>query len=140
MDFTHTCKKPGKELFFDLFETTGWNKEYCLSPDELYIALENSWYSLFYYSGERLVGCGRIISDGTCHALILDMIVHPDFQGKGIGGKILEDLVAECKKHNLRDIQLFCAKGKIGFYEKYNFISRPEDAPGMELKDKFGNI
>ena len=42
-------------------------------------------------------------------------------------------LAEEFLKNNIRDIQLFCAKGKRKFYEKYDFMARSEEEPGMEL-------
>jgi len=136
MSISYTNDLPGKKAFFELFETTGWNEEYRLNEDELYTALQNSWYTVSAWDGDRLAGLGRLISDGTCHALILDMIVLPAYQGRGIGGAILENILSKCREHNLRDIQLFCAKGKIGFYEKYGFKPRPDDAPGMDYKNE----
>jgi hypothetical protein len=35
---------------------------------------------------------------------------------------------------NIRDIQLFCARGQRAFYEKRGFVARPDDAPGMQYK------
>ena len=81
-----------------------------------------------------MVGCGRMLGDGLLHALILDMIVHPDFQGRGVGRAILDHLVLKCKESRIRDIQLFSAKGKAGFYEKYGFSPRSAAGPGMEIK------
>jgi N-acetylglutamate synthase-like GNAT family acetyltransferase len=81
-----------------------------------------------------LIGFGRIICDGIVHALILDVIIQPEKQGEGIGKQIMDKLVAKCKKHKIRDIQLFSAKDKAGFYEKLGFECRKEDSPGMQLK------
>lgn len=125
---------PDRHRFYDLFLTTGWNKNYRLNADKLHEALLNSWYVICVYDKERLVGFGRIICDGVVHALILDMIVHPDYQRKGIGSRILDLMVERCQRHRIRDIQLFCAKDKVGFYSKHGFKPRPENAPGMEIK------
>jgi N-acetylglutamate synthase-like GNAT family acetyltransferase len=125
---------PGQQVFYELFTTTNWNDKYQLNALQLFQALKNSWFLVSAYENENLVGFGRIICDGVVHALILDLIVHPDFQDKGIGGAVLEKLVAKCKEHNIHDIQLFCAKGYTGFYEKRGFRKRPDDAPGMEIK------
>lgn len=134
LDVIYTTALPEKEKFFELFTTTGWNQTYKLSADELLDALQNSWYFYSAYENDRLIGFGRIICDGRVHALILDLIVHPDYQDQGIGGQILEKLVEKCQQHKIRDIQLFCAKGYSGFYEKWGFWKRPDDAPGMEIK------
>ncbi len=134
MELKYTTEIPDKDQFFALFETTGWNEEYQLSIDELYDALASSWFMVSAYDSGTLVGFGRIICDGIVHALILDLIVYPRYKYKGIGSAILKELVEKCKKHNIRDIQLFCAKGVIDFYLKHGFVERPGDAPGMELK------
>jgi GNAT superfamily N-acetyltransferase len=123
---------PDKEMYFLLFNSTGWNNEYKLSKEELYTTLTNSFYCISAYDGYRLIGFGRIMSDGILHAMIYEMIVYPDYQGKGIGREILNKLLKKCFENNIRDIQLFCAKGKKPFYEKLGFAARPDDGPGME--------
>jgi ribosomal protein S18 acetylase RimI-like enzyme len=127
-------KLPTSKQFYKLFKTTGWNDNYELNPEELYTALKNSWYTISVFDKNLLLGFGRIICDGVVHALILDCIIHPDQQGNGIGKEIMNQLVSKCKKHKIRDIQLFSAKDKAGFYEKLDFEKRKEDSPGMGLK------
>ena len=41
-------------------------------------------------------------------------------------------LVEQCHLSGIKDIDLFCAKGKAGFYLKNGFARRPDDAPGMQ--------
>jgi len=125
---------PGKDAFFTLYESTGWNEEYRLTSDEIYQCIGASWYMVSAYDGKRLVGFGRILSDGKLHALITEMIVLPEYQGNGIGRQILKLITDVCFKHEIRDIQLFSAKGKAGFYEKFGYKRRPEKGPGMEIK------
>jgi predicted N-acetyltransferase YhbS len=60
-------------------------------------------------------------------------MVLPEYQGQGIGFGLLRELVARCRGAGIRDIQLFCARGQAGFYERQGFQARPEDAPGMQL-------
>lgn len=134
MNIEYRETNPDKKGYFDLFQTTGWNEEYHFTPDELERALVSSWCAVSAFHDSKLVGYGRAIADGIHHALIVDMIVRPDYQGQGIGGTILEKIIQKCRAHKIRDVQLFCAKGKVGFYEKFGFVSRPADAPGMELK------
>ena len=130
----YTGQLPTVTQFFELFETTGWNAKYELSKEELFTALKNSWYTISVLDNNQLVGFGRIICDGVVHALILDVIIHPEKQGKGIGKDVMDKLVSKCKEHKIRDIQLFSAKDKAGFYEKLGFKSRAEYSPGMELE------
>jgi GNAT superfamily N-acetyltransferase len=117
-----------------LFETTGWNKSYQASPQELHRAIADSWYVLSAYENDRLVGFGRIISDGVLYALICDLIVNPARQGQGIGSTLLNKLIEHCRTQNIRVIWLFAAKGKSSFYKKFGFFERPVDAPGMQMR------
>jgi len=125
---------PPIKKYWDLFETTGWNLEYQATPDELARAIANSWYLVAVYDEDRLVGFGRVVSDGVLHAMIYDLIVAPDYQGRGIGTQVLNMLIPQCLEYNIRDIQLFCARGKRHFYEKFGFVARPEEAPGMHYR------
>lgn len=125
---------PDIEDYWELFQTTGWNEEYNFSVQELNNALANSWYANSLYHSEELIGFGRVISDGVYHALIVDLIVHPAFQGKGLGSELLKRLVEKCKECNIRDIQLFSARGKSGFYKKHGFEKRHPEAPGMQYR------
>lgn len=95
-------------------------------------AFDASWYVASAYDDGRLVGTGRVVSDGLVHAMVYDLIVLPEFQGMGIGAALLDRLVRRCTQSRIRDIQLFCARGKRPFYEKRGFVARPTDAPGMQ--------
>jgi GNAT superfamily N-acetyltransferase len=125
---------PDIHQYWDLFQTTGWNEKYNFSIEELASGLQNSWYAVSMYSSDKLIGFGRVIADGIHHALIVDLIIHPDYQGQGLGTQLLEKLVARCRESHIRDVQLFSAKGKYPFYEKFGFERRPADAPGMQLR------
>ena len=125
---------PDKQEYFSLFNTTGWNKNYKVSPEDLERANQNSWLVVSAYDGNKLVGFGRVVTDFVLHAMIFDMIVLPDYQGRRIGTMILARLVSRCVEQGIKDIQLFCAKGKKVFYEKNGFEARADDAPGMQLR------
>ena len=131
MTINFRAEMPSQEQFWNLFQTTGWNDTYHLSPQELFRAVSINWFAVSAFDGERLVGFGRVVSDGLLHAMIYEMIVLPVSQGRGIGAQILHILIQRCLEANIRDIQLFCAHGKRGFYEKFGFAARPDDAPGM---------
>ncbi len=127
---------PDPAEYFALFESTGWNQEYGMTSEELQRAVRASWCLVAAYDGGRVIGTGRVISDGVFHALIVDVIVRPEYQRRGIGSVIMQRLLERCRAARLRDVQLFCARGKTSFYQKLGFVSRAEDAPGMDFKDK----
>lgn len=123
---------PDKIQYYQLFESTGWNLEYKASPGVLAETLMNSWFFITVYQNNHLIGSGRVISDGLIHALIVDLIVEPKYQGCGVGKTMLEIIVKRCLNAGINDIQLFCSKGKKLFYTKQGFRERPNDAPGMD--------
>lgn len=125
---------PDQEHFWQLFEKTGWNNDYAATPEELRRAISKSWYVLTACDGQQLVGFGRIVSDEILHAMVYDLIVDPAHRQRGIGTELLVRLVQKCLDAGIRDIQLFCAKGKRSFYEKRGFARRPDDAPGMDYR------
>lgn len=120
--------------YWNLFNTTGWNASYRFTVEELEKAIKNSWYVVSVFNTDSLIGFGRVISDGIHHAFIVDLIIHPGYQGKGIGSNLLSMLIKKCTDQHIRDIQLFSANGKSEFYKKFNFIKRKENAPGMQYK------
>ncbi|MGI8386948.1 GNAT family N-acetyltransferase [Robertmurraya sp. P23] len=124
---------PAKEDFIKLHQTTGWNAKGLYTYGQLYTAICNSWYSISIYHNRNLIGFGRIISDGIYQTLICDVMVHSEYQGQGIGKKLMEALLKKCEEEGIKWVQLFCAKGKQEFYPKLGFISRESDAPGMSI-------
>jgi GNAT superfamily N-acetyltransferase len=134
MELEYRESLPDPQACFALFESTGWNREYGLTPQELHMAAQRSWFLLAVYRQGRLAGIGRVISDGVLHALIVDVIVLPEYQGTGIGTAILTRLIERCRAARIRDVQLFCARGKAPFHRRLGFADRPADAPGMDFK------
>lgn len=125
------------EEFNYLFDEVEWGAhDYEVSEK----ALKNNVYSVSVYDNNKIIGYGRIIGDGIIYLYIHDIMVHPSYQGQGIGKQIMQKLVDrinEIKKENpyLR-AYLGAAKGKEEFYKKCGFITREEAdlGPGMILK------
>ena len=129
----YTSEIPPVDALFRLYLTTGWNAEYNLSPLEFHKAVCGSYYTLSGWDSDLLVGFGRVVSDGMLHGMIYEMIVHPDYQKRGVGSRILKGLLDKCRSDGIREIQLFCAEGKEQFYLKHGFVRRSETAPGMSM-------
>ena len=76
------------------------------------------------YNGE-LVGMGRLIGDGAMYWYLQEIIVLPQFQGKGVGTMIVNHLIDYAKANSISGefttIGGVSAKGKEPFYEKMGF-------------------
>lgn len=126
--------KPPLYEYKSLFESTGWTSSIAISNDVLKMAIDSSWYWVSAFDNGRLVGIGRLVSDGALYAFVCDMIVLPEYQGQGIGKVILKMLKDKCMENGIQRVWLFAAPGRAGFYLKGGFDIRPEDAPGMQMK------
>ncbi len=82
-------------------------------PDIHRRAFEASHTTVFVYIDSRLIGFGRAISDGVYQAAIYDVAVIPEFQKKGIGTKIMKNILDALPQCN---IILYASPGKEGFY------------------------
>lgn len=81
-------------------------------------AFEASTAAVFAYRSDNLIGFGRAISDDAYQAAVYDCAVLPEFQGQGIGRRIMDTLLARLEHCN---VILYASPGKEGFYGKLGF-------------------
>lgn len=63
----------------------------------------------------------KFLHDGGLVGHIEDVAVHPDLQGRGIGGMIVGHLIAICREHGCYKVILDCSESLIPYYEKLGF-------------------
>lgn len=98
-------------------------------------ALKNSLFSAVAIEDDQLIGFGRVIGDGGLYFYIQDLIVHPEFQNKGIGRSLMKEL-ADHIRANAKPgafVGLMAAKGLEKYYKQFGFKPRDENAPGMYM-------
>ena len=117
-EFLEKEKKPGD--ICSLYESLGWKKYLDIDKFSFEKAMENSLLVIYAYENNKLVGTGRIISDGIINAYICGIGVDPNYQNLGIGSEILERLVKKCEKSKLH-IQLVCDEDLVGYYNLRGF-------------------
>lgn len=110
-----------------LFQTTAfWARDRQI--DDLKVALENSkpivsaWDTGGAICPEeaRLVGFARATSDGIYRATIWDVVVHPDYQGAGLGRKLVETILAHPHVSRVERVYLMTTKQQ-AFYRRIGF-------------------
>ena len=87
-------------------------------PEKLRSSFMNSAVTCFVWDHDELVGAGRAISDGVAYTAIFDVVLLPEFQGRGIGKQIMKFLQAEAKAPN---VILHAVPGKEEFYRKLGY-------------------
>ena len=60
-------------------------------------------------------------SDGL-HIVILSVVVHPVYQGKGMASKLMKNFIARMRNLGKSDIYLICQTELIDMYARYGFI------------------
>jgi GNAT superfamily N-acetyltransferase len=126
--------RPAIDEYRLLFNNTGWTAPNAISDNVFQKVIENSWHWVSAYDDGKIVGTGRVVSDGALYAFICDMIVLPAYRRQGIGSMIIKMLKDKCVENNFLRVWLFSAPGRSGFYIRNGFEIRQEDAPGMQMK------
>jgi GNAT superfamily N-acetyltransferase len=120
VNIIYSTELADKENLFELYECLDWNSFLQLDGDQLLLAMKQSWYVLYVYDDDKLIGTGRVVSDGVINAYICGLGVHPEYRHKGIGTEIMRRLVEQCESSSLH-FQFFCEEHLVPFYENMGF-------------------
>ena len=74
------------------------------------------------WRGKRLVGFGRASSDGIHRAVLWDIVVAGDLQGRGLGRQVVEALLAAPEIQQAERVYLMTTNSS-GFYQQLGFSS-----------------
>src|SRR5699024_211386 len=88
---------PEKEQILALYEDVGWTS-YTDETDLLMKAIENSQKVWTLWEGEKLIGLARTIGDGATICYLQDILLLKAYQGRGLGGNLLKEIMKENKK------------------------------------------
>jgi GNAT superfamily N-acetyltransferase len=96
-----------------LFAAVGWGFR---DPEDVRAAFNRSTFKAFAYEGAEFVGFGRTIDDGKFYATVVDVVVSPAHQRRGIGRAIVEDL--QSRMRGFLVVTLTAATDVQPFYRK----------------------
>lgn len=120
---------PTPEEHRRLAEAVGWTHGF--HWPSVPSSLERSLFGVVAMAGGEAVAMGRVVGDGALYFYIQDVAVDPDWQGQGIGRRIVEALL-----EHIRDIAsgpafvgLFATDDAIRLYESHGFTKG--DMTGM---------
>lgn len=120
--------------FCRLRESVGFQK---LSTEQAETVLSNTSLLINAVHDGRSVGMVRVLTDFVTDAYITDVIVSPDFQGKGLGKQLVNKTLERLREHSVENIKLACSlyanPGKEPFYAKFGFEELPNDKYGYGM-------
>ena len=108
-----------------LYRSVGWSS--AEKPEQLHSALRNAHRLVTAWDSERLIGVGYAISDGALVVYFPHLVVHPEYQRKGIGAAIMRRLMAHYQGFHQQSI--IADAGSIAFYERLGFVRAGRTEP-----------
>lgn len=116
----YTIEPPDNfEQLLTLYESLGWNS-LKLTVNELEQMCNQSWYAIYAFDKQQLVGMGRVISDGVITGIVCGVCVLPSYQSEGIGKEMVNRIIQHCEKNRVIP-QLMCVESLETYYETFGF-------------------
>ncbi len=116
MTYTYNEKVSVKELT-NLRESVGWNR----MEKEYNSLLMTSYFHIAVYEDNKLIGYVDSVSNGVTDAYIQDLMVHPEYQGKGIGTELMNKIIAHLKEKHIYMISVVYEESLKPFYKRFGF-------------------
>ena len=115
-------RRPTVEEYVDLRRSVGWRVPPARAVDR---ALDATTFSAIATDGAAVVGLGRIVGDGAFYNFVVDLIVRPEAQGRGVGRMLLSTLEGEVADgSSTRVLQLLADEDVTPFYESLGYMRR----------------
>ena len=108
-----------EEEILGLYESVGWTN-YTDKPEMLRNAYLNSLKIYGAYVDDKLIGIIRVVGDGYSVIFIQDLLVHPEFQRKGVG--TLKEYENVYQMHLITED----SEKTISFYKSLGFVDNSE--------------
>nr|WP_253188391.1 GNAT family N-acetyltransferase [Leptolyngbya sp. 'hensonii'] len=103
----------------DLFRTAAfWACDRRL--EDLTLAIANSNPVVTVWDRKTLIGFARATSDGVYRATIWDVVIHPDYQGAGLGRKLVQTVLSHPHVCRVERVYLMTTHQQ-NFYERIGF-------------------
>ena len=133
MSLHYTSKMTGEE-YNEMRVSVGWRS---ITEGQAERGIAHTTFLVAVREDDEIVAMGRILFDFGYTAYLGDVIVRPEYQGRGIGRKIVEMLIGMTMESAHEDERIMfilgAAKGKEEFYEKMGFIRRPNEESGAGM-------
>lgn len=119
-----------------------WEKVWGQAPslEQVRLAMQHTLFRVSIFDGDTIVAMARVIGDMGLDYYIKDVVVRPEYQGKGIGRMIINELLKFINDNGIIGTDIFvelCAMpDKIPFYEKFGFTSNEAQRLKMMYKVK----
>ena len=110
-----------------LLQTVGWGRRPLRRVNR---ALDHSLLKVGLWQHDpkfpRLIGFARCTGDGVIDATVWDVVIHPIYQGSGLGKELMSYLMRGLKRIGVKRVTLFADSEVIIFYQRQGWTLEPK--------------
>jgi len=116
-----------------LRRAVGWRTH---DPAAVEESVDGAVFGVCAEVGGQAVGMVRVVGDGRTCFYVHEVIVHPEYQGMGVGRRLMDRVMEHVAENACRNafVALIAEEGKEGFYEPFGFLRLPCDGHGSGME------
>jgi ribosomal protein S18 acetylase RimI-like enzyme len=97
--------------------SVGWDAR----VDKYRRKIGNSYFCVTCFDNDTLIGYADVVSDGVDDAYIRDVIVHPEYQHRGIGSTLLSMITTRIRRDGIKMVHVIFEPSLEAFYKNAHF-------------------
>lgn len=136
-EYTVVPEFPDPETYVFLRDAAG------MAPRSLAAAkrgLPNTIFGVSIEYENEIVGMGRLVGDDGTVYQVVDVAVHPDHQGQGLGTRIMDELIGYLDREAPPSAFVNLLADVDGFYERWGFEYSAPESKAMFLRVSDGGV
>jgi len=119
MTVYYTLKPSHIDALHRLYQQTWWTSGRTRQQTQKLVA--HSQITIAMEEAGRLLAFVRVLTDYTTKALIFDLIVCKEAQGRGLGREMLSLVLSHEALQEVMHFELYCAPEMVAYYERLGF-------------------
>ena len=113
----HINEPASAKQIADLRQCIGWNRMESAYKNPAMV----SYAHIAVYENDQLIGYIDSVSNGVTDAYIQDLMVHPNYQGQGIGTELMNQMIDFLKSNRIFMISVIYERSLQSFYSRFGF-------------------
>ncbi len=132
-EYTQVEEVPGVDEYREMRRVCGLSDK---SLEAARRGLPASLFATTIRDGDALIAMGRVVGDGGCDFSVVDIAVHPDYQRRGLGQRIMAAIMAYLEQHAPESayVALIADDHAPALYEKFGFRPTAPRSIGMAYR------
>jgi len=118
--------------YIDLRAKMGWGR---IDEETAHGTIQAAVFTVCLLRQEQLAGIARVMGDGAIYFFLADLIVAPQFRGRGYGDRLMHAVTSYFDRSARpgASITLVPLNGQEPFYEKFGFVRCPNGPFGTAM-------